>query len=71
LKSIETLAYVDEQGRLTASVPLSEGTYKVVLVAEKVSPKAPTPLDFLIFDVGEWNEQWTLRREDEYADNEN
>ncbi len=69
MKTIETVAKVDNNGILTAQVPpeIPPGEHKVVLVMEISQPeKKRPPLDFPVHSVGPWPEGLSLRREDFY-----
>lgn len=69
MKTIETVAKVDNNGILTAQVPpeIPPGEHKVVLVMEISQPeKKRPPLDFPVHSVGSWPEGLSLRREDFY-----
>ncbi len=69
MKTIETVAKVDNNGILTAQVPpeIPPGEHKVVLVVEISQPeKKRPPLDFPVHRVRPWPEGLSLRREDFY-----
>ncbi|MDF5736952.1 MULTISPECIES: hypothetical protein [unclassified Nostoc] len=76
MKSIETIATVTKDGKITAQLPLDipEGEHQVVIVidekllteeTEKREKKAP--LKFSAYPVGLVSESLTFRREDLYA----
>ena len=72
MKTIETVATVTEDSKLTVPAPpgITPGPRRVVVVVEE----APTPvrerppLDFPVHDSGPWPEGLSLRREDMYDD---
>ncbi|MEH2115410.1 hypothetical protein [Nostoc sp.] len=77
MKSIETIATVSKDGKITAQLPLDipEGEHQVVIVidekplAEKAERKEKRlPLNFPVDDCGLWPENLSLRREDMYGD---
>lgn len=58
----------DEVVRLAEKLPPEQQKALAdYLQARQDAPKRP-PLNLLVFDVGEWPEGMTLRREDEYDD---
>ncbi|WP_375479318.1 hypothetical protein [uncultured Nostoc sp.] len=76
MKTIETIATVTKDGKITAQLPLDipEGEHQVVIVidekpltkeAERKEKKAP--LKFSAYPVGLVSESLTFRREDLYA----
>jgi len=76
MKTIETIATVTKDGKMTAQLPLDipEGEYQVVIVidekplaeeAERKGKKAP--LKFSAYPVGLVSESLTFCREDLYA----
>ncbi|MEH2046138.1 hypothetical protein [Nostoc sp.] len=76
MKSIETIATVSKDGKITAQLPLDipDGEHQVVIVIdekplaqkhEKKEKKAP--LKFSAYPVGLISESLTFRREDLYA----
>ncbi|MBD2559868.1 MULTISPECIES: hypothetical protein [Nostoc] len=76
MKSIETIATVTKDGKITAQLPLDipEGEHKVVIVidekpvAEEVeTEKKKAPLKFSAYPVGLVSESLTFRRENLYA----
>ncbi|MEH1934847.1 MAG: hypothetical protein V7L14_14380 [Nostoc sp.] len=76
MKSIETIATVTKDGKITAQLPLDipEGEHQVVIVidekllAEKEEKKEnKAPLKFSAYPVGLVSESLTFRREDLYA----
>ncbi len=76
MKSIETIATVTKDGKITAQLPLdiSEGKHQVVIVidekplAEEVeTEKKKAPLKLSAYPVGLVSESLTFRREDLYA----
>ncbi|QLE44475.1 hypothetical protein FD723_31365 [Nostoc sp. C052] len=76
MKSIETIATVSKDGKMTAQLPLDipEGEHQVVIVidekplAEETEKKEKkTPLKFSAYPVGLVSESLTFRREDLYA----
>jgi hypothetical protein len=79
MKSIETIATVTADGKITVQLPpdIPAGEHKVIVVIdEKLLPKKPetkekrSPLDFPVIHVGSWPENFSLRREDMYGDDE-
>jgi len=77
MKSIETIATVTKDGKITAQLPLDipEGEHQVVIVidekplAEKAESKEKRPpLNFPVDNYGYWPENLSLRREDMYGD---
>jgi hypothetical protein len=77
MKTIETIATVTKDGRITAQLPLDipEGEHQVVIVidekplAEKEERKEKkAPLNFPVHNCGLWPENLSLRREDMYGD---
>ncbi|MBH8566017.1 hypothetical protein I8748_28300 [Nostoc sp. CENA67] len=77
MKSIETIATVTKDGKMTAQLPLdiSEGEHQVVIVIDEkplveqgeTKQKRP-PLNFPVDNYGPWPENLSLRREDIYGD---
>ncbi len=76
MKTIETIATVTKDGKITAQLPLDivEGEYQVVIVIDEklLAEKAETkenkaPLKFSAYPVGLVSESLTFRREDLYA----
>jgi hypothetical protein len=77
MKSIETIATVTKDGKITAQLPLDipEGEHQVVIVIDEqplgekaeIKQKHP-PLKFSAYPVGLVSESLTFRREDLYAD---
>ncbi|MBD6614384.1 hypothetical protein FNW02_00465 [Komarekiella sp. 'clone 1'] len=76
MKSIETIATVTKDGKITAQLPLDipEGEHQVVIVIdekpllEKAERKdQKLPLKFSAYPVGLVSESLTFRREDLYA----
>lgn len=77
MKSIETVATVTKDGKITAqlSIDIPEGEHQVVIVideqilGEKVEIKQKRPpLNFPVDKYGSWPENLSLRREDMYGD---
>lgn len=77
MKSIETIATVTKDGKITAQLPLDipEGEHQVVIVidekllVEKAESKQKRPpLNFPVDNYGSWPENLSLRREDMYDD---
>ncbi|WP_017318037.1 hypothetical protein [Mastigocladopsis repens] len=77
MKTIETIATVTADGKITVQLPpdIPAGEHKVVVVIdEKLLPKKTEtqekrpPLDFPVIHVGSWPENLSLRREDMYGD---
>ncbi|WP_066381258.1 MULTISPECIES: hypothetical protein [unclassified Anabaena] len=76
MKSIETIATVSKDGKMTAQLPIdiAEGEHQVVIVIDEQSltetaenkPKRP-PLKFSAYPVGLVSENLTFRREDLYG----
>ncbi|MEH2125773.1 hypothetical protein [Nostoc sp.] len=76
MKSIETIAIVTKDGKITAQLPLDipEGEHQVVIVIdekplaeEAETEKKKAPLKFSAYPVGLVSESLTFRREDLYA----
>jgi hypothetical protein len=76
MKSIETIATVTKDGKITAQLPLdiAEGEHQVVIVIdekllteETENKEKKTPLKFSAYPVGLVSESLTFRREDLYA----
>ncbi|MEH2359052.1 hypothetical protein [Nostoc sp.] len=76
MKTIETIATVTKDGKITAQLPLDipEGEHQVVIVidekplVEKVESKEnKLPFKFSAYSVGLVSESLTFRREDLYA----
>ncbi|WP_341525336.1 hypothetical protein WKK05_22395 [Nostoc sp. UHCC 0302] len=76
MKTIETIATVTKDGKITAQIPLDipEGEHQIVIVidekplAEKVESKEKkAPLKFSAYPVGLVSESLTFRREELYA----
>ena len=77
MKSIETVATVTKDGKITAQLPLDipEGEHQVVIVidekplTEEIERKEKRPpLNFPVHNYGPWPENLSLRREDMYGD---
>ncbi|RCJ17719.1 hypothetical protein A6S26_30140 [Nostoc sp. ATCC 43529] len=77
MKSIETIATVTKDGKITAQLPLDipEGEHQVVIVIDEKllaqkgeSKQKRPPLNFPVHDCGLWPENLSLRREDMYDD---
>ncbi|WP_373526953.1 hypothetical protein [Nostoc sp.] len=77
MKSIETIATVTKDGKITAQLPLDipEGEHQVVIVIdekplaqEAESKEKRPPLNFPVHNCGLWPENLSLRREDMYDD---
>jgi len=77
MKSIETIATVTKDGKITAqlSLDIPEGEHQVVIVidekllVEKAESKQKRPpLNFPVDNYGSWPENLSLRREDMYDD---
>ena len=70
MRTIETIATVTEDGKLTIQIPsdIEPGEHKVVIVIEEqpVKKETPPPLDFPVDNWGPWPENLSLRREDMY-----
>ncbi|MBN3944762.1 hypothetical protein [Nostoc sp. NMS9] len=76
MKSIETIATVTKDGKITAQLPLDipEGEHQVVIVIDKKSlvqkqgkKEKKAPLNFSAYPVGLVSESLIFRREDFYA----
>lgn len=77
MKSIETIATVTKDGKITAQLPLDipEGEHQVVIVIdeqplgeEAENKQKRPPLNFPVHNCGPWPENLSLRREDMYDD---
>ncbi|KAB8315539.1 hypothetical protein SD81_029570 [Tolypothrix campylonemoides VB511288] len=77
MKTIETIATVTADGKITVQLPpdIPAGKHKVVvvideqpLVEKQVTKEKRSPLDFPVIHVGSWPENLSLRREDMYGD---
>ena len=77
MKTIETIATVTTDGKMTVQLPadISAGEHRVVVVIDEkpLSQKSETkekrpPLDFPVHNCGPWPENLSLRREDMYGD---
>ena len=77
MRSIETIATVTKDGKITLQLPLDipEGEYQVIIVIDEkpVTEKIEInekrlPLKFSAYPVGLVSENITFRREDIYAD---
>ncbi|MBD2612183.1 MAG: hypothetical protein FWK04_06045 [Nostoc sp. GBBB01] len=76
MKTIETIATVSKDGKITAQLPLDipEGEHQVVIVIdekplteEEKNKQKKAPLKFSAYSVGLVSESVTFRREDLYA----
>ena len=76
MKTIETIATVTKDGKITAQLPLDipEGEHQVVIVIdeklltkETENKEKKAPLKFSAYPVGLVSESLTFRREDLYA----
>ncbi|MEH2285075.1 MAG: hypothetical protein V7K90_27790 [Nostoc sp.] len=76
MKTIETIATVTKDGKITAQLPLDipEGEHQVVIVIdekplteEEEKKEKKAPLKFSAYPVGLVSESLTFRREDLYA----
>ena len=76
MKSIETIATVTKDGKITAQLPLDipEGEHQLVIVIdekllteETENKEKKAPLKFSAYPVGLVSESLTFRREDLYA----
>ncbi|ARV58728.1 hypothetical protein BZZ01_08820 [Nostocales cyanobacterium HT-58-2] len=77
MKTIETIATVTEDGKITVQLPpdIPAGEHKVVVVIDEhplvekpeTKEKRP-PLNFPVDNYGPWPENLSLRREDMYDD---
>ncbi|WP_445635159.1 hypothetical protein NSTC745_07088 [Nostoc sp. DSM 114161] len=76
MKSIETIATVTKDGKITAQLPfdIPEGDHQVVIVIdekplaeEEQHKQKKAPLKFSAYPVGLVSESLTFRREDLYA----
>lgn len=73
MKTLQTIVKINTDGKLTLNIPVDmpAGEYQVVLVIEE----SQTPLlknslgDFPVHNLGSWNPNLSLRREDMYGDN--
>jgi hypothetical protein len=77
MKTIETIATVTADGKITVQLPpdIPAGEHRVVvMIDEQPLPKKTQtkekrlPLDFPVIHVGSWPENLSLRREDMYGD---
>jgi hypothetical protein len=72
MRTIETIATVTNDGKLTIQIPsdIVPGEHKVVVVIEEQPrKKEKQPLaDFPVRDYGPWPENLSLQREDMYDD---
>ncbi|MCG6137914.1 MAG: hypothetical protein MET45_25310 [Nostoc sp. LLA-1] len=77
MKTIETIATVTKDGKITVQLPpdIPAGEHQVVIViadkpvAEKVAMKEKRPpFNFPVDHYGSWPENLSLRREDMYDD---
>jgi hypothetical protein len=77
MKTIETIATVTADGKITVQLPpdIPAGEHRVVvMIDEQPLPKKTEtkekrlPLDFPMIHVGSWPENLSLRREDMYDD---
>jgi hypothetical protein len=77
MKTIETIATVTADGKITVQLPpdIPAGEHRVVvMIDEQPLPKKTEtkekrlPLDFPVIHVGSWPENLSLRREDMYGD---
>jgi hypothetical protein len=72
MRTIQTIATIDADNRLTIELPpnLPTGEYQVVIVIEEPPPpKRPFSInDLPTDDLGPWPENLSLRREDMYDD---
>ncbi|MCC5653843.1 hypothetical protein LC609_29500 [Nostoc sp. XA013] len=76
MKTIETIATVTKDGKITAQLPLDipEGEHQVIIVIdekllteETENKEKKAPLKFSAYPVGLVSESLTFRREDLYA----
>ncbi len=76
MKTIETIATVTADGKITVQLPpdIPAGEHRVVvMIDEQPLPKKTEtkekrlPLDFPVIHVGSWPENLSLRREDMYG----
>ncbi len=72
MRTIQTVATVTKDGRLTVEVPreIQPGTHRVLIMFDEthVGGCEPPPFDFPVHDSGPWPEGLSLRREDMYDD---
>ncbi len=71
MQTLETIATVHPDGKLTLQVPVNmpAGDYQTVLVIEdRPTPKKRAPLNFPVDDYGELLVDVSLRREDLYGE---
>jgi hypothetical protein len=77
MKTIETVATVTADGKITVQLPpdIPAGEHKVVLVIDEKplsqkpeTKEKPPSLDFPVIHVGSWPENLSLRREEMYDD---
>jgi hypothetical protein len=75
MKTIETIATVTKDGKITAQLPLAipEGKHQVVIVIDEKtlqekseSKEKRPPLNFPVHNCGLWPDNLSLRREDMY-----
>lgn len=77
MKTIETIATVTADGKITLQLPadIPPGEHQVVVIIDEkplqeleiLKEKRPL-LDFPVIHVGSWSENLSLRREDMYGD---
>lgn len=72
MKTFQTRANVDASGQLTINIPaaMPEGEYHVVLVIEEnpISKIKSSLLELPQHDLGSWNPNLSLQRENIYGD---
>ncbi|MGK7904894.1 MAG: hypothetical protein AB4352_26510 [Hormoscilla sp.] len=67
MKTIETLATVNADRKITLQLPIGEKLVTSKAVAEKpTTNKERPPLDFPAISIGTWPADLSLRREDMY-----
>lgn len=73
MKTLQTIVKINTDGKLTLDIPVDmpAGEYQVVLVIEEShTPLVKSSLrDFPVHNLGSWNSDFSLRREDMYGDN--
>jgi hypothetical protein len=74
MKTLQTKAKIDTNGQLIVNVPVDmpAGEYQIVLVIEEnpLKKEKSSLIDFPTHDIGSWNSNLSLRREDMYGNDE-
>lgn len=72
MRTIETKGTVSSDGRLSVAMPqdIAPGEHNLVIVIdeEPIEPLATEPPELMVFRIGSWPEDISLRREDLYDD---